>query len=200
MGNKNKIIDTYIAKSAEFAKPILVHIRKLVHEACPKVEETIKWGFPHFDYKGEMMCSMAAFKQHCAFGFWKGSLINGLGKKGESAMGQVGQIKSIKDLPSDKKIMAFIKEAMRLNDEGIKVAAKEKSTEKKELIIPKYFLTVLNKNEKALKVFENFSYSHKKEYVEWIIEAKTEETKNKRMATAIEWMTEGKDRNWKYRR
>ena len=200
MGNKNKIIDTYIAKSAEFAKPILVHIRKLVHEACPKVEETIKWGFPHFDYKGEMMCSMAAFKQHCAFGFWKGSLINGLGKKGESAMGHVGQIKSIKDLPSDKKIMAFIKEAMRLNDEGIKVAAKEKSTEKKELIIPKYFLTVLNKNEKALKVFENFSYSHKKEYVEWIIEAKTEETKNKRMATAIEWMTEGKDRNWKYRR
>jgi uncharacterized protein YdeI (YjbR/CyaY-like superfamily) len=201
MGNKNKAIDAYISKSADFAKPILMHIRELVHEACPAVEEKIKWGFPHFDYKGEMMCSMAAFKQHCACGFWKGTLIKSLArKKGDEAMGHLGRIKILSDLPSDKKMLLYIKEAMKLNEEGIKLPLKQKPSEKKELIVPDYFRKALILNKKALQVFENFSYSHKKEYIAWIAGAKTEDTRNKRMATALDWIANGKGLNWRYER
>ena len=201
MPTNDKRIDTYIAKAQPFAKPILKHIRELVHKACPDVEETMKWSFPHFDYKGEMMCSMAAFKQHCAFGFWKASLMKAKklveNAKSESAMGHFGKITSLKDLPSDKAMITYIKEAMRLNDEGVKVK-KPVSKEKKKLIIPPYIFAAVKKNKKAFATFEGFSYSHKKEYVEWITEAKTEETREKRLATAVEWMAEGKGRNWKY--
>jgi len=199
MGNKNKAIDAYIAKSADFAKPILLHFRDLVHAACPAVEEKIKWGFPHFDYKGEMMCSIAAFKQHCAIGFWKGSLIKSLAKTGGDTVGNMIRMKIIRDLPSDKKMLVYIKEAMKLNEQGVKLPAKEKM-EKKEIIIPDYFRKALILNKKALQVFENFSYSHKKEYITWIDSAKLEETKKKRMATAIEWLSEGKGINWRYER
>jgi uncharacterized protein YdeI (YjbR/CyaY-like superfamily) len=198
---KDARIDLYISKSAEFAKPILIHLRELVHIACPDVEETIKWSFASFDYKGPM-CSMASFKQHCAFGFWKASLMKDKTLVGnaelESAMGHYGKITSLKDLPPDKKIIAHIKEAMMLNDKGIKVPPRKATTTKKEIVVPVYFLKQLKKNKKALATFESFSPSHKREYVEWITEAKTDETKNRRMETAIEWMSEGKSRNWKY--
>jgi uncharacterized protein YdeI (YjbR/CyaY-like superfamily) len=204
MGKKEKVIDNYIARSADFAKPILNHIRDLVHKACPDVEEKMKWSFPHFDYKGEMMCSMAAFKQHAVFGFWKAALMKDPvlveNAKTEVAMGHLGRLTSLKDLPSDKKITAWIKEAMKLNDEGIKLPAKIKSTEKKELIVPDYFAKALIKNKKAKQVFDNFSYSHKRDYVEWLTEAKTEATRDSRMATALEWLAEGKSRHWKYQR
>jgi uncharacterized protein YdeI (YjbR/CyaY-like superfamily) len=199
---KNKAIDAYISKSAEFAQPILNHLRELVHKTCPDVEEKIKWGFPHFDYKGEMMCSMAAFKQHASFGFWKASLMKDPvlieTAKSEVAMGHLGRITSLKDLPADKKVIAWIKEAMQLNNLGIKLPAKVKATANKELSVPDYFTKALSKNKKALQTFEAFAYSHKKEYVNWITEAKTDETRNKRMATAIEWLAAGKSRNWKY--
>ena len=199
---KENPIDLYIAKSADFAKPILNHLRELVHAACPDAEEKIKWGFPHFDYKGEMMCSMAAFRQHAVFGFWKAALMKDPvlieRAKSEVAMGHLGRLGSLKDLPADRKITSWIKEAMALNDNGIKLAAKPKSTEKKELVVPEYFTKALKKNKKAQQTFEAFAYSHKKEYVQWIDEAKTEETKNKRIAQAIEMMEEGKSRNWKY--
>ncbi len=202
MGKKEKIIDAYIAKSADFAKPILNHIRELVHKTCPDVEEKMKWSFPHFDYKGEMMCSMAAFKQHAVFGFWKAVLMKDPvlveTASSEVAMGHLGRLTSAKDLPSDKKMTAWIKEAMALNDKGIKLPAKAKPVTTKELVVPNYFTKAISKNKKALQIFEAFSYSHKKEYVEWITEAKTEETRNKRITTAIEMMTEGKSRNWKY--
>lgn len=166
------------------------------------MEEKLKWGFPHFDYKGEMMCSMAAFKQHAVFGFWKAVLMQDPvlieNAKSEVSMCHLGKLKSLKDLPADKKIIAWIKEAMYLNDKGIKLIAKPRSAAKKELIVPDYFIKALRKNKNALQVFEAFSYSHKNEYVQWITEAKTEETRNKRMASAIEMMTEGKSRNWKY--
>ncbi len=201
MATKDKRVDAYIAKSADFAKPILTHLRELVHKACPEVEETMKWSFPHFDYKG-MMCSMASFKQHCAFGFWKASLMKDKtlvkNAKSETAMGHLGKITSLKDLPSDKVLIGYIKEAAKLNDEGAKLPQKPKSTEKKELVVPDYFLKVMKKNKKAFQTFDSFSYSNKKEYVEWITEAKTEETRAKRMETAVEWMAEGKPRNWKY--
>jgi uncharacterized protein YdeI (YjbR/CyaY-like superfamily) len=204
MGKKEQKIDAYIAKSADFAKPILHHLRELVHSSCPDAEEKIKWGFPHFDYKGEMMCSMAAFKQHASFGFWKAALMKdpilAETARSEVAMGHLGRITTVKDLPSDKKIKAWIKEAMALNDKGIRLAAKPKNTEKKELIVPDYFTKMLAKNKKAKQVFDAFAYSHKKEYLMWITEAKTEETRNKRMASAIEMLAEGKSRNWKYER
>ena len=150
-----------------------------------------------------MMCSMAAFKQHCVMGFWKASIMKDSvlveNARSEVAMGHLGKITSIKDLPSDKKLVAYIKEAMDLNDRGIKLPAKAKATEKKDLVVPPYFLEALATNAKAKIVFENYAYSHKKEYLEWITGAKTEATRNKRMETALEWMAEGKSRNWKYK-
>ncbi len=201
MGTKDPRIDKYIANAVDFAKPILTHLRELVHKACPETKETIKWGFPHFDYKG-MMCSMAAFKQHCAFGFWKASLMKDKklmeNAKSESAMGHLGRITSLNDLPSNKTLTAYIKEAKKLNDDNIKLPAKPVAKEKREWVVPDYLLRALKKNKSALKTFESFSPSHKREYVEWITEAKTEETRNKRITTTIEWLSEGKPRNWKY--
>ncbi len=201
MGKKEKAIDAYISRRADFAKPILNHIRELVHNACPDVEEKTKWGMPHFDYKDKMMCHMAAFKQHAVMGFWFAAIMKDAvlqeNAKSEVAMGHLGRITQIKDLPSDKKITAWVKESMALIDKGVKLPTK-KATEKKEIITPDYFISALNKNKKAKQVFENFAPSHKKEYLEWITGAKTEETRNRRMATAMEWIAEGKGKNWKY--
>jgi uncharacterized protein YdeI (YjbR/CyaY-like superfamily) len=201
MATTNKAVDAYIAKSADFAKPILTHLRALVHKACPDVVETIKWGMPSFEYKG-ILCGFASFKAHCSFGFWKASLMkdNALllsNAKSEAAMGHLGKLTSLKDLPADKKITAWIKDAMRLNDEGVKVEKKKPVTQK-ELEIPGYFIKAVQQNKKAWKVFEAFSPSNKKEYVLWVAEAKTEDTRNKRLEQAIEWMAAGKPRNWKY--
>jgi len=202
MAKKEKLIDAYIAKSADFAKPILNHIRELVHKTCPDVEEKMKWSFPHFDYKGEMMCSMAAFKQHAVFGFWKASLMKDPvlveNARSEVSMGHLGRLTSLKDLPSDKKMTGWIKEAMKLNDKGIKVV-KPKPAAKKELVIPDYFTKAVGKNRNAYNTFAGFSYSCKKEYVEWVMEAKTEETRNSRLVQAVAWMAEGKSRHWKYK-
>ncbi|MBD0331961.1 MAG: YdeI/OmpD-associated family protein [Chitinophagaceae bacterium] len=203
--SKDPRVDAYIAKAADFAKPILTHLRKLVHQGCPEIEETIKWGMPSFDYKGPL-CSMASFKQHCVFGFWKSKLLkdpNGyLGKRfnqGGEAMGNLGRITRLKDLPPDKAIIDFIKQAKKLNDEGIRLPQKIKK-QQTNLVIPDYFLSALKKNKKSEAVFDNFPPSHKREYVNWIAEAKTEETRNKRMSAALEWIAEGKGRNWKYER
>jgi hypothetical protein len=201
MGIRDPRIDAYIAKSADFAKPVLKHIRELVHAACPKVEETMKWSLPHFMHKG-MLCSMAAFKHHCSFGFWKGSLIfgkgQGPGNNQDEAMGQFGRISAISDLPKEKVLIGYIKKAVGLNETGAKLPPKPKAKERKELIVHAGLMSALKDNKKALTAFENFSYSHKKEYVEWITEAKGEETRKRRLATAIEWMAEGKSRHWKY--
>lgn len=200
MGKKDKRVDDYIAKSANFAKPILNHIRQLMHTACPEVEETIKWSFACFDYKGPMS-SMAAFKEHCSFGFWKAAIMQDsekLKSNQATSMGHLGRIKSLADLPPDKILISYIKEAVKLNDEGIKLPPRKKDTEQKELIIPGYFTEALSKNKTACKIFEAFSSSHKKEYVQWITEAKTEVTRNKRMAKAVEQIAEAKGLNWKY--
>ncbi|MBA3674644.1 MAG: YdeI/OmpD-associated family protein [Chitinophagaceae bacterium] len=201
MGKKDSRIDLYITKAKPFAQPILNHLRDLVHKSCPDIEETVKWGMPSFDYKGPF-CSMAAFKEHAVFGFWKASLMKDAEKlkdNQQSAMGHAGKIKSLKDLPSDKTLISWIKEAAKLNDDGIKHPPRKK-TEKKDLIIPDYFTKALGKNKRALLAFEKFPPSHKKEYVEWITEAKTEDTRSQRMETALEWIAEGKGRNWKYER
>jgi uncharacterized protein YdeI (YjbR/CyaY-like superfamily) len=194
-------IDAYIQRAAPFAQPILNHFRKLVHKAFPDIEETVKWGMPHFDYKGAV-CHMAAFKQHCAFGFYKASILKEnnqvLNEREKNAMGSFGKISSIEDLPSDKVIIDLVKQAVKLNEQGVKVQRSKPATSALE--IPDYIVAALNKQPKAKTTFENFPPSHRKEYVQWITEAKTEETRNKRMATMMEWLQEGKSRNWKYER
>jgi uncharacterized protein YdeI (YjbR/CyaY-like superfamily) len=204
MGTKDKRIDAYIAKSQDFAKPIMENIRKLIHKTCPEVTETIKWGMPSFEYKGPFL-GFAAFKKHFALGFWKAALMKDskilTGKDAKGSMGNLGRIESINDLPKDTVLVKWIKEAMKLNDDGVKfVRAEKPKHERKEYTMPDYFQKELNKNKKANQTFEGFSPSHKREYLEWIIEAKSVDTRNKRMETAIEWLQEGKSRNWKYQK
>lgn len=197
MANRDPRIDAYIAKSAEFAKPILSYLRDAVHEACPEVEEAIKWSCPHFMYKG-MLCGMAAFKQHCTFGFWKsGLIVDKDGNKAEAAWGQLGRLTAISDLPPKKVLISYIKQAKKLNDDGVKAPAKAKM-KKPPPVVPEILRNALAKNAKAKATFEGLSPSHQREYVEWITEAKTEPTRERRVATAIEWLAEGKSRNWKY--
>ena len=203
MPAKDKRIDAYIAKAQPFSQPILIHLRKLVHEACPDVTETIKWGMPSFEYKGPMF-GFAAFKQHCVGGFWKHTLLKDpkgyLGERssqGGEAMGNLGRMTSVKDLPPDKIILDFIKQAAQLNEDGIKVPRKEPAV-KKPLVIPAALKKALASDKKAQSVFENFSPSQKRDYTEWISEAKTEYTKIRRLETALAWISEGKPRHWKY--
>jgi len=192
-------IDEYIAKAAPFARPILTYLRETVHAACPEVEETMKWRMPHFDYKG-MMCGMAAFKAHCTLGFWKASLIPGLmpnSANGGDAMGNLGAIRTMDDLPPENVLTGYITAAMKLNDDGVTVA-KPKKTPRAELQVPPAFAAALAKHRGAKKVFDAFPPSHRREYLEWILEAKRDETRDNRIAQAIEWIAEGKQRNWKY--
>jgi hypothetical protein len=206
MSKNDTRVDAYIARSAPFAKPILTHLRKLIHANCPSVEETIKWGFPHFMYKGpadrqpRVLCSMASFKAHCAFGFWHPEMRGALGGDGDGdhAMGQFGRIAALSDLPKDKVLAGYITQAIKLHDAGRKPAPRARPAEKKELVLPPYFAAALKKNKKALATFEQFNYTNKKDYVEWITEAKSEATRLRRLDTAIEWLSEGKVRNWKY--
>ncbi|HQZ95247.1 MAG TPA: YdeI/OmpD-associated family protein [Pyrinomonadaceae bacterium] len=191
-------VDAYIEKSNDFAKPILRHIRALVHEACPDLTETMKWSFPHFDYKG-MFCSMASFKGHCAFGFWKHSLMDDAALPSEkTAMGSFGRITAISDLPDDETMKALIIKAVKLNDDGVKVVKTKPAAERKELVVPDILLEALARDEAAAATFNNFPYSKKKDYVEWISGAKSEATRDKRLATTIEWLAESTARNWKY--
>jgi uncharacterized protein YdeI (YjbR/CyaY-like superfamily) len=201
MGKKDPRIDAYIKKSADFAKPVLEHIRAMVHEACPQAEETLKWNAPSFMYNKGILCMMAAFKQHCAFGFWKGSLIVDRGGRPlKEAMGNFGPLTSVKDLPTKKLLFEYIENAMELNDAGVKTPARMKSKAKKPLVVPVYLKAALKKNKKARSTFDGFSYTNKKEYVEWLTSAKAEATRKRRLDQAIDWMAEGKTRNWKYQK
>lgn len=193
-------VDQYIINAAEFAIPILEHLRILVHKADARIEEKIKWGMPFFDLKGTV-CHMAAFKNHCAFGFWKAALMDDqyeIFKEKTAAMGMLGKITSLSDLPGDEILIAYIQQAIQLNENNIKLPPKPKNTDKNDLVIPPYFIEALQGDPKAMAVFQNFSQSNKKEYVMWLEEAKTEATKQKRLDTAMEWIAEGKPRMWKY--
>jgi uncharacterized protein YdeI (YjbR/CyaY-like superfamily) len=193
MAKRDPRIDAYIAKSPDFAKPILEHIVELVHAGCPDVVEAIKWSAPHFMYHG-MFCGMASFKSHCAFGFWNRALKLS-GKEG--AMGQFGRITALSDLPADKVMIGYMREAARLNESGVKRPAAERRA-RKPLPMPSDLKAALGKNKKARAAFEDFSPSHRREYIEWITKAKTDATRNKRLTTAIGWMAQKKPRNWKY--
>jgi hypothetical protein len=190
-------VDAYIRKSPPFAQPILRHLRKLVHAAVPEVEETMKWSSPHFDYKG-IFCGMSAFKQHVGFGFWKSGLMKDvLPGVGLSSAGQFGKIGSLDDLPGDKELTKIIKVARKLNDDEVKAPSMRKAP-RPALKPPADLLAALSKNKKAQATFQHFPPGHQREYVAWVIEAKQPATREKRIKTAVEWMAEGKVRNWKY--
>ncbi len=194
MGRRDSRVDAYIEKSAPFAQPILKHLRAVVHQACPEVTEDLKWRMPHFIHHG-ILCGMAAFKEHCIFGFWKAALV--LGGDHESRMSQFGRLTSLADLPSKKALTAYVKKAARLNEEGVQLPRPSKAAAKK-VVVPKDFAAALARNAAARRSFEQFPPSHKREYVEWIAGAKREETRERRLATAIDQIAAGKPQSWKY--
>ncbi len=201
MKNGSVRVDAYIARSAEFARPILERLRRLFHRACPEVEEAIKWGVPHFDHKG-IMAGMAAFKKHVGFGFWRGREMRdpeGLFSGAPRASMCTVKIAGVAELPSDDVLLRYIREAVEINESGRAPSPRPKIV-RPPLKVPASLLAALRKNKRALAAFEAFSPSCKREYVEWIVEAKQEVTRERRMATAVAWMAEGKPRNWKYMR
>jgi uncharacterized protein YdeI (YjbR/CyaY-like superfamily) len=197
MARTDPRIDAYIKRSADFAKPILTHLRETVHAASPAIAEDMKWSFPHFMYKG-MLCSMAAFKAHCAFGFWKGSLVIGKAGKSTEAMGQFGCITKVSELPSKKVLTGYVKKAMALNEAGVQVPRKAKAVSPKNVTVPADLAAALKNNKKAQATFDAFPPSHKRDYLEWITEAKRDDTRMRRLKTAVAQMAEGKPHNWKY--
>lgn len=198
MSTPDPRVDAYIAKAAPFAQPILKHLRTVVRAASPKIEETMKWGFPHFMYKG-MLCGMAAFKEHAAFSFWKGSLIvDQAGNTAAKAMGHFGRLATLRDLPARNVLTRYVRAAVRLNDEGVKAPNRARAKKPRPIVMPPVLKAALAKSAKARAAFTKFSPSHQREYCEWIASAKREETRSQRLATAIEWISLGKPQNWKY--
>lgn len=189
-------IDAYIAASPDFARPILAHIRAVVHAACPDVVETIKWSRPHFEYHG-LLCAMSAFKAHCALGFWKGQAIFGLATQKE-AMGHFGRITALADLPPKKELAAIVRQAMELNEQGVTLPARTRPGLPRALEVPQDFIEALAAHPQAAAVFDKGPPGFRREYVDWIVGARTGATRERRMAQAILWLAEGKARNWKY--
>ena len=189
-------VDDYIARQADFARPILAQLREAVHAACPDCAETLKWGMPTFMYEGGILASMAAFKAHATFGFWRGSLVVGDTAEQKGAMGQFGRLESVEDLPPRDVLEALVRKAMALADAGVKPARGRQKKPPAE--VPDDLRAALDGNAKAAATFEAFPPSCRREYVDWVTEAKREETRARRVAQAVEWMAEGKRRNWKY--
>lgn len=201
MARHDPRVDDYIAKSATFARPVLARVRELVHEACPGVEEDIKWGMPSFQYAGGILCGMAAFKQHVSFGFWKHALVMGEGVA-RDGMGSYGKMAGLSDLPPKKRMLADIRRAMALNEQGVKTPGARKAPPKPPAKVPDDLREALamKKHARAKATFEAFPPGQRREYIEWIVEAKREETRARRLAQTLEWLAEGKRRNWKYER
>ena len=196
-------VDAYIERAAPFAQPVLSHLRKLMHQACPHIAETIKWSMPFFVQQGIIISNMASFKQHCAFGFWGPEMRKVLakdGRKSSDAMGTLGRITGLDALPTDRVLLAYMSQAAGLVESGqrTKSLARPKKSAKKPVRVPQEFAAALKKNKLATKVFSDFSASCKREYALWIAEARRPETKAKRVKQAVEWIAQGKQRNWKY--
>jgi hypothetical protein len=190
-------VDAYIARQADFARPILTHLREAVHAACPEVEETLKWSMPNFLYKGKILCNMAAFKAHAAFGFWRSNDVIGKTGAERDSMGQFGRLTSPDDLPPPDELAALIRKAVAAIDSGA-APPRPKKAPRPELPAPDDLRAALDAAPEAAATFDGFPPSCRREYVEWVIEAKRPETRAKRVAQTVEWLAEGKRRNWKY--
>lgn len=196
MGQKDERVDAYIKGAPEFARPILKHLRTVVHEACPEVQETLKWKMPSFEYHG-LLCGMAAFRQHATFGFWKGKLIvDANGRNAEAAMGQFGCLTSVRDLPAKRVLAGYVKKAMALNEAGITV--KRATKPKPALRTPADLKRALEKSRTAAAHWDELPPGARRDYLEWVLEAKQPATRVRRIATTVEWVAAGKRRNWKY--
>lgn len=203
--NYNSAVDTYIANAEDFAKPILERWRRLIHENCPDVKEAIKWSLPHFDYNSDNMCVMASYKNHCSFTFLKAELMTDPRLKTNKDLKPIqrflGKISKIEDLPPDDEFIVMLKEAIQLNEMGIKTKKdKPESGKPRVLETPDYLLAALVSTPKAKEVFESKSNSFRKEYIVWITDAKTDETRQKRINEALEWIAGGKGRFWKHQK
>jgi uncharacterized protein YdeI (YjbR/CyaY-like superfamily) len=204
--NLNPKVDEYFVKAAPFAQPVLAHLRGLIHKACPDVVEEMKWSRPFFLHGGVILCNLSAFKQHCSFGFWGaeiGKVLRADGVVQDGGMGSLGKITSVKDLPADKHMLGYLRQAVALIESGQgenrMVAARRVVKAPKAVVeMPSELTAALKKNKAAGKAFEALSPSCKREYVEWIADAKREETRARRIAQAVDWIAEGKQRNWKY--
>jgi uncharacterized protein YdeI (YjbR/CyaY-like superfamily) len=204
--NLNPKVDAYIDRAKPFAMPILLHFRALIHKACPDVEETIKWSMPFFEYRGKILGNMAAFKEHCSFNLWGqeiNAVLTGDNVVKTEGMGKFGRIATVKDLPPDKQMLSWLRQAAAFIESGnytSPIAARKTAAKppKEAIEAPSEFTTALKKNKQAATTFAAFSPSCQREYLEWIAEAKRPETRNKRITTAIEWIAEGKQRHWKY--
>lgn len=203
LANTDAKVTEYIENSAEFARPILTHLREQIHEHCPDVVESIKWGIPHFDYKSDFMCVLAAAGKHCSLTFIKSEFMTDPrfagGKKVKAGERFMSRITSLSDLPSDGELAGFVREAMDLNDRGVKLDKTAKAAPNRSPVeTPAFFLEALSRNAVAEQVFENQSTSFRKEYVVWLESAKTDATRQRRTDEAVEWIAEGKRRFWKY--
>jgi uncharacterized protein YdeI (YjbR/CyaY-like superfamily) len=191
-------VDAYIAEAAPFARPILTHLRRLVHRACPEAQEAMKWGSPFFLYRGKILCFTAAFKAHLAFGFWGPEMKKVLARDGveKDGRGLLGRITSRQDLPGDRVLAGYVKAAQKLHDAGTPARAKAKP--RPALPVPADLAAALQRNRAATATWAKFSPSARRDYVEWIVEAKRPETRARRLATTLDWVAAGKKRNWKY--
>jgi uncharacterized protein YdeI (YjbR/CyaY-like superfamily) len=195
----NPDVDDYIASAAPFARPILERIRKAFHDGEPEIEETIKWRFPHFERNG-IVAGMAAFKEHVRFGFWKGKLMRdpaGILRAEEEGSMTAGRFRDVSELPAHEVLVDYVREAVGLNAAGVKVDRPKKAPAP-PAEVPDDLANALKKAPAAAKYFASLAPSHKREYITWITEAKQPATREKRLATTIEWLSEGKPRNWKY--
>lgn len=198
MASTDPRIDAYIAKAQPFAQPILVQLRTAVHAACPDVEETLKWGMPHWTRGGRILVYGAAFKAHAAFGFGHGDQVVSTGRGGE-AMGQFGRLTSVADMPTPAKLRTLVKKAAQLIEAGAKAPRAPKSGDAKPPpTVPKDLAAALRGEPKAQAFFATLAPSHQRDYTDWITEARQPATRERRIAQALEWLAEGKRRNWKY--
>jgi hypothetical protein len=214
-------VDAYINRAKPYAQPILGHLRELVHKGCPRVVETMKWSRPFFEYKGVILGNMSAFNAHCSFGFWGeeiGAVLREAKALQDGGMGSLGRITSVRDLPPDRQMLGWIRQSVGFIDRGEytspiaarhtkKMAEKEAAkrhgvvkAEKPAVEAPAELIAALKRNKKAAAVFAAFSDSCKREYVEWVADAKRAETRDQRIARAVEWIAEGRQRNWKYQK
>lgn len=195
MGQHDPRVDAYIARVAPFARPLLERLRAQVHAACAEAEESIKWSMPAFLYRGKQLASMAAFKEHATFGFWMGEAVTG--ERDDGAMGQFGRLRSVDDLPDDARMHALVTRAMGLIEGGA-TRRTPRSAPRPVPDVPGALRIALDANPAARATFDAFAPSHRREYIEWIAEAKREDTRARRVAQALEWLAEGKPRHWKY--
>lgn len=196
-------IDSYIDAAAPFARPILREFRRIVHEACPQVEETMKWSMPHFTCGGELLCGMAAFKAHCAISFWKAQHIADphgvLTPVGKSSMGQLGRIAAVADLPSEDVLKDLLRAGAALNAGGAKPRKKVAPKPKPAATVPEALQAALDRNPAARTTFDSLAPGYRREFTEWIAEAKREETRARRVDQAIALLADGKTRYDKYK-